>query len=274
MSYPHLSWSPDFASSIQQLPCRWVGRRMESLAAAAATKAVAAVFHEVGKPLELQEVRCWMEQRGNFSTIFYHFLPFFYHFLQFSTQDSGIDDSYLLGWALEIGWEMDETAWNWMPCLENHQDLPGKLRLVAFECSSRLWVLQLFGRHGGSSYMWWHIVWWFWTWILSVLRLAWCCSMVGSVSQNNPKPGLLAFPTQVLFALYLTVWIDSLKWWSYYSLLQNMSPLENSGLDSVYWWHPVPPDSFARQAERGWVARSDGGNVPSAGAEQKRNIGF
>ena len=64
-----------------------------------ATKAVAAVFHEVGKPFELQEVRCWMEQRGNFSAIVYNFL-------QFSTQDSVIDDRDLLGWAaLEIGWK-------------------------------------------------------------------------------------------------------------------------------------------------------------------------
>ena len=122
-----------------------------------ATKAVAAVFHEVGKPLELQEVRCWMEQRGNFSTIFYHFLPFSAIFYP------GFEDRWQLSFGMGTwNWmEMDETAWNWMPCLENHQDLPGKLRLVAFECSSRLWVLQLFGRHGGSSYMWWHIVWGF-----------------------------------------------------------------------------------------------------------------
>lgn len=36
---------------------------------------------------------------------FLQFSTIFYPFLQFSTQDSGIDDSYLLGWALEIGWK-------------------------------------------------------------------------------------------------------------------------------------------------------------------------
>jgi len=78
---------------------------MESLAAAAGDQSCRCRFSRGRQTFGTPRGALLDGAKGQ---LFYNFLPFstiFYHFLQFSTQDSGIDDSYLLGWALEIGWK-------------------------------------------------------------------------------------------------------------------------------------------------------------------------